>query len=155
MSAKPPVQARVTHRFTVSAERVFDAWLNPEMLGKWMFGCAGYKEEIVSMKTDARVGGAFSFIVRRDGNELDHFGKYLEIERPRRIVFTWAACLASDDHAKVDSSRVLIEIVPVGTGAKLTLIHEIHPDWAHFAERAAGSWRKMLEAMAAMFETAR
>jgi len=38
MTADPQVSARVTRHFTASPERVFDAWLDPHMLGTWMFG---------------------------------------------------------------------------------------------------------------------
>ncbi|WP_335342470.1 SRPBCC domain-containing protein [Polycladomyces zharkentensis] len=61
------------------------------MIGKWMFGPAHpeREEEVVRISLDPRVGGSFSFVVRRQGQEMDHVGEYLEIERPRRLVFTW------------------------------------------------------------------
>ncbi|MGH9720705.1 MAG: SRPBCC family protein [Bryobacteraceae bacterium] len=34
---KQQVNVRVTRHFDASPERVFDAWLDPEMIGKWMF----------------------------------------------------------------------------------------------------------------------
>lgn len=39
-------------------------------------------------------------------------------------------------------------IVPLEAGCELTLIHEMHPDWADFAGRAEAAWTKMLAAMA-------
>jgi len=36
MNTEPHVNVRVTHRFNTSPERVFDAWLDPEMIGRWM-----------------------------------------------------------------------------------------------------------------------
>jgi uncharacterized protein YndB with AHSA1/START domain len=141
-AAQPTV--RVTQRFTAPPERVFDAWLDTGMLGRFMFGPSLRDEEIVRLSLDARVGGAFSFVVRRQGQEFDHIGRYLEIDRPRRLVFTWAVAPEPDD-----SSRVAIEIVPHGTGCELTLTHAMAPKWADFAERVQSGWSKMLAALAA------
>src|SRR5688572_3482034 len=122
-------QVVVTHRFAAAPEQVFDAWLLPEMIGKWMFGPALRDEEIVRITLDPRVGGAFSFLVRRQGQEIDHVGRYLEIDRPRRLAFTWGVAGTGSD------SRVVVEIVPAGDGAQLTLTHALDPAWADYADR--------------------
>lgn len=83
-----PVNMTVSHAFDTSAERVFDAWLDPEMIGRFMFGPALREETIIHLNLDARVGGAFSFKVRRGDQDIDHVGHYREIDRPRRLVFT-------------------------------------------------------------------
>jgi uncharacterized protein YndB with AHSA1/START domain len=132
MSTEPSPIARVMRRFSASPERVFDAWLDPGMIGKWMFGPVLRDEEVVRIVVDPRVGGSFSFVVRRQGTEIDHIGEYLEIGRPRRLAFTWGARQDSD------SSRVIVEIVPLETGSELTLTHELHPAWAEYASRAEG-----------------
>lgn len=138
-----PVKAVVTKRFPASAERVFDAWLDPDWLGRWMFGPAVREERIVRLGLEPRVGGKFSFVVDRAGAAVDHVGEYLEIARPRRLVFTWGT-----RDSLPDTSRVVVEITPVGEGCELTLTHEMGSDWAAFVDRAAGSWRKMLDALA-------
>lgn len=144
MNTESHVYARVTRRFDASPERVFDAWLNPEMIGRWMFGPAIREEEVVKIAADARVGGTFSFVVRRQGVEIDHIGEYLEIDRPRRLVFTWA--VAPD---RIDSSRVMVDIVPRGSGCELTLTHQLAPDWADYRSRTEEAWTKMLDSLAA------
>jgi len=142
MNAEPPVNVRVTRRFNASPGRVFDAWLDPGAIGRWMFGPALREEEVGRISLDARIGGSFSFVVRRQGEEIDHVGEYLEIDRPRRLVFTWGI-------AQGDSSRVIVDIVPLKTGCELTLTHELHPDWADYASRTEAGWTKMLDALAA------
>jgi uncharacterized protein YndB with AHSA1/START domain len=138
----PNIRVSVSRHFDESPERLFDAWLDPEMIGNWMFGPALREEEVLRIASDARVGGSFSFLVRRQGQEIDHIGKYREIDRPRRLVFTWG--IAGDSE---DESLVVIEIVPQGTGAELTLTHEMDPKWADYASRAKSAWAKMLDAL--------
>ena len=64
-------------------ERVFDARLDPVRAGKFLFAAptVGVPEGI-----DARVGGGFPFTDRRDGEDVEHVGTYLEIDRQRRII---------------------------------------------------------------------
>lgn len=138
-----PIKATVTKRFTVDAGRVFDAWLDPDWLGRWMFGPNVRDERIVRLGLEPRVGGRFSFVVDRAGTEVDHVGEYLEIDRPRRLVFTWGT-----RDTLPDTSRVVVDITPVDGGCELTLTHEMAPGWAAYVDRAAGAWRKMLDTLA-------
>ena len=108
---------RVTHRFTASAERVFDAWLEPEKARRFLF--ATPTGQMVQAETDPRVGGRFTFTDRRDGMAVVHTGEYLEIDRPRRLVFTFAVPAYS---ALV--TRVTLEIAPLDDGCELNLTHE-------------------------------
>ncbi len=75
MTADPDCIVRVTRRFTASAERVFDAWLDTALLGMWMFGPPLRDEEVLRLTLEPRVGGSFSFLVRRQGQEIDHVGE--------------------------------------------------------------------------------
>lgn len=143
MSEQPNPTVIVTRRFDAAPERVFDAWLSPELIRQWMFGPALRDEEVVRISVDARVGGRFSFLVCRQGDEIDHVGRYIEIDRPRRLVFTWAA---TGDAGK--PSRVTIEIVSLGAGCDLTLTHEMQPQWADFLGRVREEWTKELNALA-------
>jgi uncharacterized protein YndB with AHSA1/START domain len=137
-----PVQAVVSHQFAFPAERVFEAWLDPEWIGRWMFGPNVRDEQVVRLGTESRVGGKFSFVVNRQGTEVDHVGEYLEIDRPRLLVFTWAT-----RDSLPATSRVIVEITPRDDGCDLTLTHVMGPEWAAFTDRAAGSWRLMLGAL--------
>ena len=138
-----PVSASITRSFFHPASQVFDAWLDPGQIGKWMFGPPLREEKVIRMGLEAKVGGKFSFVVEREGKELDHVGEYLEIEQPRRLVFTWGVKGMSDP----DKSRVTVEIIPKSDGCELTLTHELDPEWADFAERTKAGWMKMLESL--------
>ncbi len=130
---------RVERRLAASAERVFDAWLDPKWIGRFMFGPHLREEQIVSLDTDARVGGVFHYRVARAGQEIDHTGTYREIDRPRRLVFTWGV-----DAEQGDLSVVTIEITPEADGCMLALTHRLHPDWAEYADRTQQGWTKIV-----------
>lgn len=97
---------------------------------------------MVRAEIDARVGGKFVFTDRRDGVDVEHTGEYLEIERPRRLVFTFAVPQFS-----AESTRVSIDIVPLETGCELTLTHEgVLPD---YVTRTEAGWGMILDNLAA------
>lgn len=140
MIAKPPILVRVSRRYDAAPERVFDAWLDPAMARQFLF--AADNGEMVRAEIDPRVGGAFAFVDRRDGEDVAHTGEYLEIERPSRLVFVYAV-----DGS--DSDRVSVDIVPLESGCELTLTHEMAPEWAEYEDRTAQGWTEILAGVAA------
>ena len=139
MTAEGPVKVRVTRRFSATPERVFDAWLDPEKAARFLY--ATEEGEMVRVEIDARVGGRYSIVERRDGQDVDHTGEYLEIDRPHRLVFTLQVPLYSEE---VD--RVTIQIEPAEGGCELTLVHETSPEWA---DQSAEGWDMILDSLAA------
>jgi uncharacterized protein YndB with AHSA1/START domain len=144
MTTESPVTVRVTHRYTAPPERVFDAWVTPGLIERWMVQPSGSTDEIVSVTVDLRPGGRFSFVVRRDGEELNHTGEYIEVDRPRRLAFTWGV---GED--STDDSRVTLDFEPIDGGCEVTLTHEMAPQWAEYAERTKMGWTAILGAMGA------
>lgn len=143
MTSSATVQVQVTRRFTAPAERVFDAWLDPAHARRWLF--ATPTGEMVRAEIDPRVGGTFVFTERRDGVDTLHTGEYLEIERPRRLVFTFGVPQYSPDF-----TRVAIEVVPLETGCELILTHDgVLPE---YQEPTKGGWTKILNGLAAALD---
>ncbi len=116
-------QLVVTHRFVSSAERVYDSWLDPASAAKWFF--ATPHGQITQCEIDARVGGKFLLVDRREGVDVHHIGEYLELERPRRIVFTLSVPTFSSDTGTVE-----VDIVATGSGCELTLKQAVRPQLA-------------------------
>jgi uncharacterized protein YndB with AHSA1/START domain len=135
------VLVRATHRFDASAARVYDAFLDPLQAGKFLF--ATPTGQIVRCEIDARVGGAFTIVDRRDGEDVVHTGKYLVLERPRRIVFTLSVPKYSSEE-----STVTIDIAPLARGCELTLTDEIKSTDAQARERAQEGWAAILDVAA-------
>jgi uncharacterized protein YndB with AHSA1/START domain len=134
--------ARVIRHIPFSSERVFAAWLNPSFASKWLFATPTGK--MVRAQIDGRVGGRFTFVDRRAGEDVEHTGEYLEIERSRRLVFTFGVPKFSPNF-----DRVTIELVQEPAGCVLTLTHELHPDNAEWAARSTAGWTHIVETMAA------
>lgn len=87
-------------------EKVFDAWLDPKMLSKFMRGMPDMPETDVEI--DAREGGRFTFIMHYRGEKIPHTGKYLEISRPDKLVFTWES-----QYSVVDNSTVTLNFTKI------------------------------------------
>jgi len=81
-------------------EKVFDAWLNPKVLSQFMMPMPEMPESDV--ENDVREGGSFTIIMHAGDDQLPHTGKYLEISRPDKLVFTWVS------HCSVDNSIVTL-----------------------------------------------
>lgn len=139
------LQLSVTRQFTASAERVFDAFLNPAKAGRFMFATA--TGTMVRVEIDARVGGAYAFVDRRDGEDVEHVGRYLEIDRPRRLVFTLQVAKYSND-----VSTVTIEITPRGFGCELRLTQTVDARFADMLARIQEGWGSILDHAATVIE---
>lgn len=143
-----PAHAIVLHRFGVTAERVFDACLDPAWVGRWMFGPDGRHEEVLRLSLEARVGGQFSFAVNRSGTEVGYLGEYLYIDRPRLLVFTWSI---RGSHA--EKSRVIIEFTPRAGGCEVKLTQVMGADWSALVDRTASAWSRVLDALERVIAT--
>jgi len=130
---------RVQRRFKAEPERVFDAWLEPASARLWMFATPTGQMQRVDI--DGRVGQHFTVIERRDGQDVEHVGTYVEVESPRRLAFDFKVPQFSND-----STRVSIDIAPKDAGSELTLTHE--GVLADYAERTAQGWKTMLDGLA-------
>ncbi len=135
-----PIRVTVSHRFAASPERVFDAWLDPAKARRFLF--ATDATSIVRAETDPRVGGRFVFVDRRAEGEMEHTGEYVEIDRPRRLVFTFCVPSISPDH-----DLVTLDFAPDGEGCLLTLTTEMKPEWADWADRTREGWALILQGL--------
>jgi uncharacterized protein YndB with AHSA1/START domain len=140
MDTAPHVEVRVTQRFGAPAERVFEAWLDPGIAGRWLFATAW--RPMTSVTIDARAGGAFRLAERLDGKGAVHTGRYVEIVKPRRLVFA----ISGGKHSQC--ARVSVEFAPLPTGCELTLVQEsvLPGDTAH----TDGRWSGMLYGLASL-----
>jgi len=134
-----PGIVKVTYSFSASPKRVFDAWLDPETVGQWLFATPTGK--MVRVEIDPRVGGRFVLVDRRNGEDVEHTGEYLEIDRPRRLVFTFGVPKYSPLF-----SKVTIEVEPAAQGCDLTLTQEHTP--VEYLSSSEKGWTGILAGLA-------
>ena len=114
----------IQRKFSASAERVFQAWIDPAILVQWM----GPGNITVSVaETDVRVGGAFKIVMDEpDGDSYTASGTYEEIVENEKLAFNWTW-----DHVD-EVTLVTIDLREVGNNeTELTLTH------TGFAEKEA------------------
>jgi uncharacterized protein YndB with AHSA1/START domain len=133
---------RVTRRFSTPPERVFDAWLDARTAGQWLFATAGGQSECVEI--DARAGGWFYIVERRDNETVEHVGEYIQVMRPRRLVFTLFA-----EKYSLQFERVTVTLSALGAGCELELTHETRRELAPQLRR---SWIEMLDRLTEILE---
>jgi len=76
-----------TRTFAAPRDLVFKAWTTAEMVKNW-WGCIEFPAS--HMEMDARPGGVWRGCLRSDdGGEIRLGGKFIEIVRPERLVFTF------------------------------------------------------------------
>lgn len=137
----PAEPLTVHHTSAAPAVRVFDAWLDPTVASRWLF--ATPDGTIVRCEIDARPGGAFVITDRRPAGDVAHVGRYVEIDRPRRLVFTFGVPTYSDLE-----TTVTLTLTAAGSGCEVTLRHEgVPPEWASQTEQG---WRDLCARLEAL-----
>ncbi|MCK0143861.1 SRPBCC domain-containing protein [Aliiroseovarius sp. F20344] len=132
----------ITRHIPHPPERVFDAWLNPKMLAKFMVPGPGVT--IPEAKVDAKVGGQFLILMRvPEAGDLPHSGEYHVIDRANQLAFTWVS------HNSAEDSVVTLNFVPKDGGTDLTLRHVRFPS-EQSRDDHTGGWNRILDALAGL-----
>jgi len=121
-------------------EKVFDAWLNPDMLKRFMIP-GGDAMTVPRAEADAREGGRFEIIMKMGDEEMPHRGTYKEISPHKRLVFTWESSASTEP-----DSTVTLTFTPEGSGTHLSLTHVRFPNETSRANHEMG-WGAILSAL--------
>lgn len=149
MTLDKAVKIRLRKSFSARLEDVFDAWLIPAVLGKWMFGSDSGTVEIISLENMPRKSGSFSFKINRQGLMQEYAGQYLEIRRPDRLSFTWSAIVENQER---ESARVFIELLEEAHKTRLNLVYELPARLADRSQEIKNEWAGRLSALSASLE---
>lgn len=115
----------VTRTFDAPARIVFEAWTRPELMKRWWVPrSAGVL--LLSCEQDVRVGGRYRLAFARPASASEaaaqepmvFFGTYLEVEPPRRLVWT--------NEESEDGSVTTLSLEEANGRTRLVL-HELYP----------------------------
>jgi uncharacterized protein YndB with AHSA1/START domain len=111
---------QIRRRLRAGAEQIFDLWTKPDLMVRWMSPFPGAVD--CKASCDLRPGGAFSLVMSSKESIREVSGTYLQVDRPRKLVFTWAGPLTNNV-----KTLVTIELNPQGDETDLVLTHERLP----------------------------
>lgn len=105
----------LTRWFATSPDAIFDAFVNPAVLTRWM-GPRGSR--VVECSVEPRPRGRFRFGLEFDGGMVIVLtGTYRAIESPVRLAFSWGI------EGQDDDSEVTVQLSAVRGGTALLLTH--------------------------------
>ncbi|GAA5085360.1 uncharacterized protein YndB with AHSA1/START domain/DNA-binding transcriptional ArsR family regulator [Thermocatellispora tengchongensis] len=124
---------RIERTYRASADALFDAWTNPEVIRKWWH--AGPDWETAEAEVDLRVGGRLRVVMRdTDGIEYTATGVYTVVERPSRLGWIWHG----EEGEAGTGSRCDLEISEQDGVTAVVLTHSGLPDHHAAAELREG-----------------
>jgi uncharacterized protein YndB with AHSA1/START domain len=81
------LEIEITRSFDAPRQMVFDCFIKPELLRKWMIGPDGWS--FTECKVDLRVRGKFRFVWQNtEGLKMGVSGVYKEVRSPEKLVHT-------------------------------------------------------------------
>lgn len=138
----PNLDVFLTLRRTFAAPRdlVFRVWTEAEALESW-FRPMGQPAKVVEL--DLCVGGGYCFEFRTPDGELHSIsGRYVEIERPEKLVFTWQSFITDDFE-----TLVTLEFVERDGGKTEILLSHEHFPTQRMATEHQTAWNWMLDSL--------
>ena len=102
--------------------RMFALWTEPTSIRKW-FG--GEEVEVAGAVLDLQPGGAYSITVRDAAGDSVISGRFLVVEVPARLVYTWKL---EGPMGATTETTVTVEFRELGAGTELLLEHGPFPE---------------------------
>ena len=131
---------QIRRRVSATAEQIFDLWTKPDLMARWMSPFPGAVD--CKASCDFRLGGSYSLVMSSQGSSREVSGIYVQIDRPRKLVFTWIGPLTN--HV---NTLVTLELHPRGDETELVLTHERLPTSA-ICEGHTRGWGNILDHLA-------
>jgi uncharacterized protein YndB with AHSA1/START domain len=125
----------VTRTIAAPAEKIFDVWIDPKSPGGPWFG-------VDRVIVNPVVDGLFYHAVKHEGRTWPHYGRFLAIERPRRVEYTWVS-----EATRGVESIVLFTLEPKVSNTEVTIRHSGVPD-DEMGHRHKEGWTWVLSMLA-------
>ena len=130
----------VTRTIPARAENVFDVWMDPHSPGGPWFGVA-------RVILNPVVDGLFYHAVAYEGRTWPHYGRFILIERPLQVEYTWVS-----EATRGVESVVTVTFEARGNQTEVTLRHSNVPDDEMGRQHKEG-WTWVLSMLAERFDS--
>ena len=80
-SPPPTFSVEVSRTINAAPETVFRAWTDPEWFSKWF--------SATQLVMDPTEGGLFFYEVNHENRLWAHYGRFLDVCSPEKLLFTW------------------------------------------------------------------
>lgn len=117
-------------------EDVFDALTEPAQLAAWW---GGDQYRTFDWNVDLRPGGLWDVKTEGPNGTNSVRGEYLEIDRPRRLVYTWHA--SWDGFAR---TVIHVQLVTIASGTRVSILHEGFRGRPEACDGHALGWQSVL-----------
>jgi uncharacterized protein YndB with AHSA1/START domain len=128
----------ITRSIPAPVEDVFDVWIDPTSPGGPWFGA----DRVI---LNPVVDGLFYLAAKHEGRTWPHYGRFVRIERPRQVEYTWVS-----EGTQGVESIVAITFDPQGDGTEVTLRHSGVPD-DEMGRKHEQGWAWVLSMLAQRF----
>ena len=146
MTVETESSLRVSRVIEAAPETVFRSWTVPSELRQWSCPEGASVEDA---EVDLRVGGRYRIRMRgSEGRIHTAVGVYRNIERPRKLVYTWD--WVEDDH-RVGETLVTVEFLDRGESTEVVITHERFPT-AEAKRAHEDGWKSCLNRLERRFE---
>ncbi len=143
----PQTSLQITRMIPGPREKVFDAFVVPELRKKWWSASAGQRCTLCEI--DARKGGKYRINMISADHEFVTVGQFVEFDRPQKLVFTWSWEKPTEE---IKESLVTIQLkAPNDSTTELTLTHERLKS-PEFRDMHAHGWAGCLGALANLMQ---
>lgn len=122
-------------------ERVFDAWLDPKALARFM--TPGPEMTVPKAESDGRVGGSFLILMKSGDKEIPHTGEYRVVDRPHKLAFTWSSPFVKAP------GLVTLDFAEHGDGHTEVTLRHTGLESEESRDNHRGGWTAILEALGA------
>lgn len=145
MNRAATFELTLTRRIRAPRERVYAAFVEPQLMKKWM---SPHGMTAAEASADARVGGKLRIVIESTDARFVAYGEYRELVPPERIVYTWNW---EGAHAMPSETIVTVTLTERDGVTEVRMDHTGFVDEAIRDDHAngwAGCYDKLVEAFA-------
>src|SRR5215471_9874745 len=144
MSVGELESVRITRLFNASPEQVFEAWVDPDILRRWL---------ATKVEVDARVGGHLRLEVSKPEGTHVVTGVYRELVPGQHIMMTWVYAGPMGSADKMEAS-LTVDFHKRGPATEIELRHDHLTNPVYRDTIQSGAWTRAFDALGKVLSSA-